>query len=357
MIFISLNTLIQLISAIYITIAFDDILFHRFWAPNIFKTTKTVLNKYHLNNRILKDRFYKNINSRFQLLESISRRRGFLNVVLCLYLLMYNALLSIESFLDTQYPFVVYISVIFITYSIMIFSSYTLKRWKNFIICVGFLLLFAFSCIYFFRQDNFSKPAIEFIEDVTKLVIIITLLLLPIALQLLLSWLYSEGYRQYLFYHVSKENLLYSKARSALQRHDDKLIPEEYKDCFVSTNLNRTEDVQMTKIDDCLCARLEKICCYFSILKIIKSLNLKSIENDETSDIIKLQDEDESVENNCPNDSYSNYVKKYKELSPQPKMVDFCNENNLDIIEFKKFFNSAQSATKHSKKTLKLPYI
>ena len=271
----NLNTLIQLIAAIYITIALDDVLFNRFWTPNIYKTTISILKKYNLvQPTVYETKFKRDLELRFRTLESITRKRGFFNVSICIFFLIYNALLALPDF-NMQYPFIIYMLTFIFVYAVILFSGFFFKRGWSLCLCLVILLIILSCGIKFFNNQNYSSPTINNISESIKILVVVFLLILPILYQLLLTWIYSKGYSQYLQYYIDKEASLYNKAKEALIKHDDTLIPEEYKNCFATTALSRTQDIQLTRIDEHLYDKLKKICCDFSLWDIIGKVSFK----------------------------------------------------------------------------------
>ena len=95
-----LNTLVQFLSAIYLTITIDNLMFNRFWTADLYSLTEKSLYEFDFCLSSPKKKALLDvIKSRAVITEQIARRRGGYFLLFCLSLLVF---FSLETSLNSE---------------------------------------------------------------------------------------------------------------------------------------------------------------------------------------------------------------------------------------------------------------
>lgn len=87
-----LNTIVQFFSALYVTIAIDNMMFNRFWTPDVFAVVENALKKFDFALSTPKQQELLNvIKNRSVEIDTSARREGAFYLMLCVSLLIYFA--------------------------------------------------------------------------------------------------------------------------------------------------------------------------------------------------------------------------------------------------------------------------
>lgn len=264
-----LNTIVQFLAALYVTITIDNIVIRRFWTPDLYMIVKKTLTKFDFAlSSPAQEGLLASIQASAAIVEKQSRLRGAYFLLLCISILVFNCFESNIS--DTASP-VFYFSILVTLIVACLFYIYGMYRWiqwRSIIICyVILLLVFTLNVLLPLHIDSFNGWRAWMTSYVTTILIldkifIIALLSIPILIRLFLNWLNSSVYVNCLNEKLNKEYESYKKTADAIKtknrKNCDAKYDEVYKDVFYSNTL--TEDNVNTAIVKKLVEYLEKTC-------------------------------------------------------------------------------------------------
>lgn len=279
-----LNTIVQFFSALYVTIAIDNMMFNRFWTPDVFAIVEKALKKFDFALSTPKQQELLNvIKKRSVEIDSSARREGTFYLLLCVSLLIYFAfegLLPVK--MQCMYCFVILMDMA-IVFGLYVIGAFEWEKWWEVWFRYIFVVIAAFVWIY---MTSNASPKILSMKDfaISKnasitffaRTMIILVLLVPILMRIIINWLYSTVYVRYLDVRLAKEYVAYQNTKKAIRSKDKDLCDfrydEVYKEVFFSGDKSQdnVETVLVNKLLDylsfaCKPVRgLELLCYRFS---------------------------------------------------------------------------------------------
>lgn len=337
MIFSSLNTYIQFVGAIYVTIVFDNIMFRRFWSPDFYATFKQNIERFKLPvTNDLRNWMSSEIETKGYSITGSCRKRGYVMLVCVILMLIGNALFDKEDSILTL-PYI--IIIIYSYVNLLLVHASVVMKW-HWILLMSVIQTIVFMGLIILNPIeinlNVSK---EFIRGT-----ILVLISLPIIVQLLLSWYYSSFTHCYIIAEIGKAARDYLKVKEAILQKDENLVPESYKDVLVKMKVKQTgKDAETTQINAHLVAELKEIFTKQSFINTCKAY-YKNNSSELATPTTKLIDEHESVNigfnldvNGGKTDTeLMVYVINYEEMKSPPKIDMYCDQNNIKVTEFKR---------------------
>lgn len=287
MTFSSLNSVLQLICAVYVTIVFDNILFRRFWTQDYYDILQNKLKSYKLPISIgLYSRLTEQIKLKNTIFEDKIRRRG--------GIFLFNTIILLCS-IGTYYPtdelltfpfFVLFI----MSYVLYISSFFVPFRWRW--LLPLFILELAIYGYFIIKNPiyiNLEGYAYKYRA------IILVLSIIPIMIQIIQSGIYSTGMSNYVEEKLKFVASDYYKVKDAILSQDNTKIPQSYSSVFVETAfIKDKKDAHLTYINRKLIS--EVIGIFESIpLKSLVKAYCKSSSYKISIDLKQLSDESISV--------------------------------------------------------------
>lgn len=349
-----LSTFIQFFAAIYVTITIDNLLGKRFWSPDFYRMVVDSINSYGFKKSSnVQKKLELSINRKAHELEEASRKRGAFMLICCVLLLIYSGFESdlLKHSSDNQTPILKDLPILvflLLTFIVFVFHYKLFAKWSYVLLaslCTAIMFFLSFHIFHYIEEYDFGNS----LKYVNKLCLVF-LLLIPVAYQIYINWLYSSVYMFHLKLSLNKEYELYKQAREALDQKDENIVPEEYKSVFLSLffNEDKKTDMQVTKIVNYLFSRLEDTCkptsswnllkVYFKRKKIISNIDVHNTE---------LPDENLPVINSIQ--SIDEAYNEYMSLSPRPRIETFCKNHNIPEDSFrehhKRFLKISSSLT------------
>lgn len=285
-----LNTIVQFLAALYVTITIDNLVIRRFWTPDLYKIVKSTLSKFDFAlSSPAQDGLLASIQGSAAIVEKQSRLRGAYFLMLCISMLVFNCF---ESNIFTADIPVYYFSILItlILASILyIFGMYWWTQWRKVFRCYVVLLsMFTLNVLLPLHIERLSGWITWTTSNVSTIlfldkICLILLLSIPVLIRLFLNWLYSSVYVQCLNERLNKEYDSYKKTSEAIKTKNQKNCDEKYdavyKDVFYSNTL--TEDNVNTAIVKKLVEYLEVSCTPMTSWQLIRYRikNRKSINN------------------------------------------------------------------------------
>lgn len=337
----SFGTLIQFLSAIYVTLSFDNLLFRSLWSmqyvPLILDKIK---DNYNTNLNSLEEEIKDKIIQTANDIETSSRMRGIFILIYCI-ILMWS--IGIENHINSEekdsFNSIIFINSCFVLLG-LIFSKIILKRVLNVVITWLVIVVLSFIYYKFFLNNTYIVNLLSSINSINIAHFIIILIFSPLLLQIYINWLYSKKYYNFLLIRLNNEYNLYKKALDSSSCDE---VPNEYKDAltqsyFDSKNQSGDSDTKISNIQDTYRKRLLDSIAPPGIYSIsifaCKSLFIKDSnkENEKKYSIMKGE--------TIPTISFiEEKVYEYITLkNPRPSIKAFCLNNNIDEFEFRKIY-------------------
>lgn len=339
-----INDFVGFMGAIYFTITADNLLFKRFWTPNLYAIIEQSLNRFNFAlSTPLKQELMSVVKANSQITDSESRYRGGFLLCLCVYLLAY---LSITPSGDEASSHLLALAVTFtISVLIYIIGVFFWKRWKWVSISIAVIpLIYTISFIIiqktqiaYIWQVFFTVNAIAIYNSIKCFIILF--LVFPVIIRLVTNWLQSHIYTEYLVASLSSEYLKYKQTEEGLITKDSGKCAQEYdaafKSVFLSDNPSSADQVT-TEFKKVLVERLKAIIHTKSIWFLIKyactkdkvSANKTQVQNNQSVYILP----DMAIDNS----KYAAYCIEYAKLNGV-RISSFCKEKNIDEESFKEF--------------------
>lgn len=125
-----LNTIVQFLSAIYLTITIDSLMFKRFWTPNLYGIVSEELKKYDFAlSSPVRQQLLSVIKGYGNEVDEKSRRRGSYFLALCITMLFVFSIETSLSLKEWSYLVLLLASIVGgVTYILGVFLW---KRWRH----------------------------------------------------------------------------------------------------------------------------------------------------------------------------------------------------------------------------------
>lgn len=341
-----LNTLVQFLSAIYLTITIDNLMFKRFWTADLYSMTEKSLSGFDFClSSPKKKALLSAIKSRAVTTEQIARRRGGYFLLFCLSLLVFFALensLSSELRAIAHFSLIPTLMIVFIVY---IFGIFSWNRWKQIFIYYGLVVLLFVVGTTVLMNYRFLFDWIINHESTIILIdkiLTICILVVPIVVRLYSNWLNSEVFVRYINNKLEDESQAYQKTKNAIRTKNqsdcDPRYDSVYKKVFFSGS--GSEDSMETALVDKLVERLEKLCKPHSVWLLIKYRYSKDFKNTLETEALRVEvvtyTLPTSTDEKLKKVDYAPYMNEYRKLKGK-KIKDFCAERGIDENGFKAY--------------------
>lgn len=341
----SFSTLIQFLSAIYLTLSFDNILFRGLWSmkyvpPILNEITKLV------NNKSLETEIKEKIKSNAHLIERQSRNRGIFVLIYCLFIMICIGIEKNESN-NITFLSIFYLKTAIVSIAVVI-CTFLPKLLHNRIICI-FIIWAVIIFLYIITDFNISTTNVWIIRIQKNIgYLVLSVILIPLLYQLYINWLYSIKYYGLLVEKIRNEHQTYTKAMQASCRED---VPAEYKDAITKTFFDtqstpaNQQDIKVSNILSEFKNRL-LISIQLPSFYAISKFAFRTIFKKEELEIPSYQESQingeeipipsSQEENKEDDDSLREKVMEYESITIKPAIKDYCKENGIDEILFKK---------------------
>lgn len=337
------STIVPFAAAIYVTLSFDNVLFRSLWSLDYAKLINDRISKLSLTTSSkIEEELKHNISINAAIIEKKSRLRGFSTLVFTIVTMwimgfeqgFVNNTQTLQNGLYSFYTLYALLSVV----GFIISCIYIERLLYQFILSMSVLLisfLSIFFDLHFFMDYGCMPWIVENISEISSI-----LILIPLLLQLVTTWLYSENYYYMLSGTIKKEYDLYNKALGAKSSEQ---LPDEYKkaisQCWFDKEQGVTNDTKITNLSKTLKDRLENAIKIPSFLTIIKyaTINIFKIRKDELALIEKVNIKGEvitqSVEERRPQTKITpsklrSSKQRFNELKKQQK-ARWDSKNNI----------------------------
>ena len=299
-----------------------------------------------VNNKSLETEIKEKIKSNANLIERQSRNRGIFVLIYCLIIMICMGIEKNEcnnvAFLPAFYLKIAFISII------VIICTFLSQIWHKRIIYT--FIIWAFIIFLSIITDfNISTTNIWIIRIQRNIgYLILSIILIPLFYQLYINWLYSIKYYGLLVENIRHEHQIYTKAMQASCRED---VPAEYKDAITKTFFDtqstpaNQQDIKVSNILSEFKNRL-LISIQLPSFYAISKFAFRTILKKEELEIPSYQESQingeeipipSSQEENKEDDDFlREKVMAYESITIKPAIKDYCKENGIDEILFKK---------------------
>lgn len=349
-----MSELVGFIGAIYFTMTVDNLLFKRFWTPDLYGLIKTSLKKFDFTlSTPLKESLLLSVQSNSKAVEMRARYRGAYFLCFSIFLLIYG---SFESSIDYTVGYVILLLfIIVISILISIFGIFNWTRLKDLIVSIsilpiiymiGYCVISIDSVAVFF--DNNLGSAIGVLSRICKLSIIL-ILFIPILSRLFINWLNSNIYTDFLVKNLNSEYLKYKSTEEGIASKDERKCSPEYDHVFKRIYLSdsMSSDEVMTEFKNTLINRLKVIFTpksWWDLVLFSFSLEHKTPlpETIKTDGVYPLPESDKnSYEMHCQ------IFSKMRDIT----IKEYCKKNYIDEYKFRNFRREWLKSKGKSKKT------
>lgn len=338
-----LNTIVQFLAAIYVTITIDNLMFKRFWTPDIYLIVESELSHFDFalstpKRRSLLDSIKRKANT----IDSQSRKRGAYFVLLCISLLI---LFSFEEYITEKVKAIFYLSLfvsICIAFLLYILGIFCWNRWRS--IFVSYSTIVVIFLIIILALPNvehlnclllWSK---EYSSHLLLLDKILTLILLtfPLVLRLYINWVNSFVYVTYLNCKLRDEFTAYKTTKDAIKNKNKEGCDSRYDDVYKQAYYSNTEDSVDTGLINKVVDNLVDICKPLNTVALIRYRFSKEFTNN--GEIEQAAGGKEYI---LPKEDmycldYSTYLSEYEKMT-NVSIEKFCGMRGLNSDAFRKY--------------------
>jgi len=261
-----LNSFVQFMAAIYLTLTIDSLLFKRYWSPAYYEMVTKQLEQYKFKStQHLEQKLQDSIKDMEDVITTTARKRGAVMLIACLTTLIFAAF-ELTCPEITAKPDVVAAHtnqyVCFDLYLYLTMIAFVLFMWwmVNFLVVLVVVTLLPLVFLLNLSPALLSHiQCLHFISDSRILLIIV--LLLPIVYQITVNWLYSDVFRKYLIRSLNSVYKDYRSAKDAFAKENASLLPDSYKDIAVEFGVKHINaDEQVTLLYQHLYKQLGEAC-------------------------------------------------------------------------------------------------
>ena len=337
-----LGIFIQFLAAIYVTISWDNLMFHRFWSPDYYTLVNrqlSVISKEFSSNKL--GQLRNQIKEKEGFLESKSRKRGVFMLLLSLTMMVYigfeNPLPVNYSSIDLQIHNLPIVVLFILSGVILITSHWTLHTWKNTIVCFLVILILFIVSLYYCSDIPLIKDAWNPCYYAKPMMVVV--FILPILYQLYVNWLYSKAYVVYLHIAITEEKESYLSSKKGIDEGKEELISENYNKVIKKLYVQNIKgDKALTTINEFLFDQLKDVCSPPTPYTLLRTW-WKNREVDVTQGVENASESEETLPMTDTSTEYDKVLfeklfSEYESLSPKISLKKYCNEKNVDYEKF-----------------------
>lgn len=343
----NLSSLIEFMSAIYVSMSLDNEICTRFWAPDYLSVVKSELSKYEFHNqKSFFDGFIKDISTVHDNTVIYSRRRGAFSLLVCITFLIICGFETELKALNNGYLAICGVSFVACITSSFVFRKIFIKT-KYVIFAYLSLVAIFLIVVHCLPKSSYWGLNDEEVSTYGRL-IIATTVLLPIICQLMENWLFSRIYHGYLSDKVKKENDKYEKSVRGIADRNKEEVDKAYMKAWMdSVWKNKDGDTSHADLNKVLFERLMKITrpnqvtllislFWHKIKQLYKKLKKLFNQQDQTEPPVKKY---ESIKDYIKEEpDYSQQYAEYRNLQKSRKQRysarDYCIEHGIDHKKF-----------------------
>lgn len=328
------STIVQFAAAIYLTLSFDNMLFRNLWSLDYARLINERISRLSLTTSSkIAEELKRNITANAGLIEKKSRLRGFFVLtftIITMWIMGFEQEYGGNTQQLNELHLVYFVYLVLSVVGFIISCFFIERLLYQFFLCVSILIItfvVSFLNLYFLMECRFTHWIVINISVFTSV-----LILIPLLIQLVTTWLYSENYYYMLSAKIKKEYDLYNQAIMAKRSVE---LPNEYREaisqCWFDREQGETNDTKITNLTKTLKDRLEAAIKTPSVIVIVKYaiINMFKIKKDELvqidnsnikGDVVYQSDEMNKSQNNREkSDKHITNQATKKVVSQRPK--------------------------------------
>lgn len=261
-----LNSFVQFLAAIYLTLTIDSLLFKRYWSPAYYDMVTKQLSLYKFkSNQHLDQKLQETIRERENVITTTARKRGAILLMACLTTLLFIAFElpnpgeeakpeEIIAYVNQYVCFDLYLYLT--TFALMLFMYWMVNFLVVVIVATLLPLVFLLNMVPEFLI-NFHF--LHVFSD--SRILLVFVLLFPITYQITVNWLYSDVFRKLLIRNLNCIHKDFISAQEAFAKEDANLLPDSYKDIAAEFGVRHIkDDEQVTLLYKHLYRQLGQVC-------------------------------------------------------------------------------------------------
>lgn len=317
------SSFVEFFAAIYVTMAVNNDFCSNFWTPKYYEEMTSLLQVYNFNgSSSIHDKLLGQIKAKYNIVQNKAHHRGFILLVLCVFYLIFMGFENEENaHIVAHYVPIIYSTLL--VGIVLTISNLIFKNWRAVILfvllCVSFyLVLKIWDC------DAISNHSLSLFLFGYKCHIMIGIILIPIAYQIYVYWLYSSIYKGYLKKRVSVEYDRFHVSMEGIKNKEKNKVDKIYLDIWTDTKFNSGEDSTLTPFYEELNKQLLIVASptHWQLVKswfkhhgvcLLRKFKRNSVEGEHVVHITIPQNQLEQYENQEP-----------KTLNFQKEYEDYC---------------------------------
>ncbi len=261
-----LNSFVQFMAAIYLTLTIDSLLFKRYWSPAYYEMVTKQLSLYKFkSNQHLDQKLQDTIKERENVITTTARKRGVVLLLACLTTLIFAAFelpcpgneAKPEEVITYMNQYVCFDLYLYLTMIAFVLFMYWMVNFLTVMIVVTLLPF-----VFLLNLSPVLLTHIQFLHVFSdSRILLIIVLLLPVVFQITVNWLYSDVFRKLLIRSLNCVYKEYISAKEAFEKEDANLLPLSYKDIAAEFGVKHIkDDEQVTMLYQHLYNQLSKVC-------------------------------------------------------------------------------------------------
>ena len=261
-----LNSFVQFMAAIYLTLTIDSLLFKRYWSPAYYDMVTKQLSLYKFkSNQHLDQKLQDTIKDWEEVITTTARKRGAIFLITCLTTLIFAAFElpypgneakpeEVVAYMNQYLCFDLYLYLTMIVF--MLFMYWMV----NFLVVLIVALFLPLTFLLNMTPALLSHIQCLHVCSDTRILLVVVLFL-PIVYQIAVNWLYSDVFRKLLVRRLNCVHKDYISAKEAFAQEDASLLPNSYKDIAAEFGVRHIkDDEQVTLLYQHLYKQLGEVC-------------------------------------------------------------------------------------------------
>lgn len=234
------SSLIELFSAVYITMCIDNSYCRNFWTPSYFDEMDKLLGQYDFSQTELSiENLKKKIKATNSRIQKYSQYKGAILLNFCILLLIFIGFENEQNCDVATYAPMVYVASL--VAFVVCFANLVLRSWR----WVCSWTVFLFCCYFYLKHSNFQDVLCNnYVNIVYRNFshFIVAIIIIPVLHQLYLDWLYSRIYKGYLKKKLEKEYTKYQSSLQGIKTKNKKLVHKHYMPACIDICFETDED-------------------------------------------------------------------------------------------------------------------
>lgn len=339
------SSFVEFFAAIYVTMTVNNDFCSNFWTPKYYEEMKLLLSVYNFNgSSSIHDELLAHIKENYNVVQNNAHHRGFILLALCVCYLIFMGFENERNSMVVEHYMPIICCTLFVGI-ILVISNIALKKWRRVVLFVSLCIVMYVSLNVFACAKISKLPISHFLYEY-KCHIMIGIIVLPVAYQIYVYWLYSSIYKGYLKDKVAIEYNRFSTSMTGIKNREKNKVDKVYLDIWTDTKFNSEGDTTLTPFYKELNNRLLVLAspthwqlvsswfCYQGRTFIHKrKLKSKNASDMTTNMVIQNQLEKYEIGNVDFQKEYEDYCAWKKKARKNTSLKAYCAANKLPAKE------------------------